>query len=151
MTTGTWFLIPTTATTLKTAISEMISRNSVCINGPHNTEMHRDVWIIVVILCQFRIISVIKGFSLLLLLAPPPSCSSLSSLSTSFLLPPSFPCAPSRPFAPSFPCAASRPFAPSFPCFAAFPFAPLESSSTPSSSCGVNYYVAVPNRFNRWK
>ena len=34
------------------------------INDPHNTEMHRDVWIIVVILYQFRIISVIEGFSL---------------------------------------------------------------------------------------
>ena len=37
------------------------------INDPHNTEVHRDVWIIVVILYQFRIISVIEGFSSLLL------------------------------------------------------------------------------------
>jgi hypothetical protein len=51
--------------TLKTEISEMI-RNSD-INDPHNTEVHRDVWIIVVILYQFRIISVIEGFSSLLL------------------------------------------------------------------------------------
>jgi hypothetical protein len=38
-------------------------RNSIT-NDIHNTEiiMHREVWIIVVILCQFRVISVIKGF-----------------------------------------------------------------------------------------
>jgi hypothetical protein len=50
-------------TTLKTEISEMI-RNSD-MNDPHNTEMHRDAWIIVVILFQFRTISAkIEGFSL---------------------------------------------------------------------------------------
>jgi hypothetical protein len=36
------------------------------INDPDNAEIHGDVWIIVVILYQFRIISVIEGFSLLL-------------------------------------------------------------------------------------
>jgi hypothetical protein len=41
--------------TLKTEINEMIRHSD--INDPYNTEMHRDVWIIVVILYQFRIIS----------------------------------------------------------------------------------------------
>jgi hypothetical protein len=34
------------------------------ISDPDNTEIHRDVWIIVVILYQFRIISVIEGFTI---------------------------------------------------------------------------------------
>jgi hypothetical protein len=46
------------ADTLKTEISEMI-RNSD-INDPDNTEIHRDVWIIGVILYQLRNVSLNK-------------------------------------------------------------------------------------------
>jgi hypothetical protein len=84
--------------TLKTEISEYgISRNSVCINDPHNTEMlSSDVWIIVVILYQFRYqISVIEGFrihtvprwSRFLIALPSPVLSGPKDSSPAFRIP----------------------------------------------------------------
>jgi hypothetical protein len=56
--------LDTGESTLKTEINETI--RNLDINDSHNTEMHRDVWIIVVISLtyQFRIVSVCEGFRL---------------------------------------------------------------------------------------